>query len=426
MNTDMKVYNLLFLMLFAFFYQVNAQEKYFTSVNNKLIKNLQVKVTGQKISNSYITLGSSEKIEIDFDGLGYGYTGYTYSIVHCNGDWTKSQLTPVEYLDGFQGLYIEDFANSIGTTSLYSNYRLFLPNKDVQFKVSGNYAVQVYKETDPSNIIFTACFSIVEPQISIAASIDGNTDIDTHQNHQQVNFNINTRNLSIAYPQTDLKIFVYQNNRRDNFVTNLQPLNIQANDISYYHNRNLIFPAGNEYRRMEFLSNKYNGMHVEHISYHRPYYNVELMTDQKRSNATYEYDQDQDGRFFSRCSRCSDPDTEGDYCIVHFALESNELPEGDIYLNGEFLNNELNEMSKMSYNPQAKRYEKSLLLKQGSYNYQYLFVPSGSSIGETAPIEGNYYQTENEYSIYVYYCPMGARYDRLIGVTSVKNEMPIN
>ncbi|MDO4756214.1 MAG: hypothetical protein Q4A54_07720 [Parabacteroides sp.] len=137
------------------------------------------------------------------------------------------------------------------------------------------------------------------------------------------------------------------------------------------------------------------------------------------------HDQDQDGRFFVNCSGCNEPDTEADYYIVHFALACDPLLDGNVYLHGELFNNVLDEKSKMGYNFDTQRYEKAVLLKQGSYNYQYLFVPNNSTKGTTEPTEGNFYQAENEYSIYVYYRPMGARYDRLIGVTTVRNEMPI-
>ena len=421
----MRVYSLLFLFWFALASVASAQVKYFNSVSSKQIKTLQVKVAGEMISEPYIGLGGDDRIEINFDGLGNGYSNYAYNVIHCNADWTKSQLSPIEYMNGFQGMTIDDFANSIGTTTSYCNYRLMFPNENIQFKVSGNYAIQVYNENNPDQILFTACFSVVEPAVKIAATVSGNTDIDTNQSHQQVSFNINTQNFPITYPQTDLKIFVYQDNRRDNAVTGLQPMSILENQLSYSYNRSLIFPAGNEYRRMEFLSSKYNGMHVQDISFHNPYYNVELMTDHKRSNFSYQYDQDQDGRFFIRCSNCNDPDTEADYYIVHFTLACDEIPGGDVYLNGDLVNNLFSNQSKMAYNPENGQYEKAILLKQGSYNYQYLFVPTGSTIGETGPIEGNYYQTENEYSIYVYYCPFGARYDRLIGVTTVKNAMQL-
>lgn len=420
-----RAYSLLFMMFFALSIGANGQTAYFTDVRSNQIKTLRVKVADELISIPCIAMGEERQIEISFDGMGSGYTRYAYNIIHCNADWTQSQLNPIEYMDGFQGMTIDDFANSIGTTTQYSNYRLLLPNDDIRFKVSGNYAVQVYNEDEPDRVLLTACFSVAEPAVSVAASVSGNTDIDTNQRHQQVSFVVHHKNFPITYPQTDLKIYVYQNNRHDNAVTDLQPMSITENQITYSSNRKLIFPAGNEYRRMEFLSSKYNGMHVESISFFNPYYNVELMEDRRRDNLTYQYDQDQDGRFFIGCSDCNDPDTEADYYIVHFALDSDPMPDGSVYLNGDLFNNVLDEKSKMGYNFDTNRYEKAVLLKQGSYNYQYLFVPAGSETGETAQMEGDCFQAQNEYSVYVYFRPMGARYDRLIGITSVRNEMQV-
>ena len=425
MTIEMRTSKLLFALFLALSFGGNAQTAHRTQIHNKQIKTLQVRVADEQISNPYIMLNGDRQIEINFDALGDGYTRYTYKVVHCNADWTPSQLNPIEYLNGFQGMPIEDFANAIGTTTQYANYRLFLPNDDIQFKVSGNYAVQVYREDAPEQILFTACFSVAEPMIRIEAAVSSNTDIDTNQSHQQVSFALNHKNFPITYPQSDLKIFVYQNNRRDNFATGLQPMSITEDRITYTNNRNLIFPAGNEYRRMEFLSNKYNGMHVEGISFHNPYYNVTLMTDSRRDQLTYQYDQDQNGRIFIGCSSCEDPDTEADYYIVHFALACEPLLDGSVYLHSDLFNNVLDERSKMGYNFDTGQYEKAVLMKQGSYNYQYLFVPNGSTTGQTAPLEGDFYQTQNEYSIYVYYRPMGARYDRLIGVTTVRNDMEV-
>lgn len=417
-----KVLILLFAITLA---PLKAQETYFTNVGDKQIKTLQVKVAGQMYSNPFVALNGPDRIEIEFDALNSSFGYYAYNVIHCDGDWTQSSLSPIEYMDGFQGSTVDDFANSTGTSVQYTNYQLFFPNEDVRLKVSGNYAVQFYNENAPSKILFTACFSLVEPLVNVSATVSGNTDIDTNQTHQQVSFVVNNKNFPISFPQTDLKIWVFQDNRRDNAVTGLQPMSILENQIAYTNNRDLIFPAGNEYRRMEFLSNKYNGMHVEDISFHPPYYNVTLMTDHRRDQMSYQYDQDQDGRYFIRCSSCDDPSTEADYYIAHFTLAMNQFPDGNVYLNGELYNNVLDEKSKMDYNKETNQYEKAILLKQGSYNYQYLFVPNGQAIGQTGPIEGNFYQTENEYSVYVYYRPMGARYDRLIGITTVKNAMSI-
>ncbi|MEG1748071.1 MAG: DUF5103 domain-containing protein [Tannerellaceae bacterium] len=422
----MKVLSFLFLLVYiSLLSPANAQTAYQTSVNSKLVKTLQVKVAGQLISQPFIELNGEDRIEINFDGISQSHVTYAYSIIHCNGDWTQSSLSPIEYMNGFQGMTIDDFANSFNTTTQYTNYQLMLPNDNIQFKVSGNYVVSVYNENTPNQIAFTACFSVVEPLIGISASVSGNTDIDFNQTHQQVSINVNNKNFPIPYPQTDLKMFVYQDNRRDNAVSGLQPTSQLENQISYQYNRKLIFDAGNEYRRIEFLSNQYYGMGVKSIQFHNPYYHVELMADHKRCNQSYQYDQDQDGRFFIRCSGCQDSNTDGDYFIVHFTLAIGEQPDGNIYLNGDIFNNVFDDKSLMVYNAASQQYEKSVLMKEGSYNYQYLFVPTGSAVGQTAPIEGNYYQTENEYTIVAFYRPMGARYDRLIGMTTVKNALNV-
>ena len=147
-----------------------------------------MKVAGEMFSDPFIELGGENRIEVNFDAFNPGFGRYAYNQRICNADWTHSNLSPIEYMNGFQGSTIEDFANAMGTTVQYTNYRLLFPNDDVQPKVSGNYALQVYNEDDPSQIVFTACFSIFEPMVSVAATVSGNTDIDTNQSHQQVSF----------------------------------------------------------------------------------------------------------------------------------------------------------------------------------------------------------------------------------------------
>jgi len=411
------------LILSAF--SLYSQEVFRTNATSKIIKTLQVRVAGEEFSDPCIPLNGNRQIEINFDALEDGFHNYTYTVVHCDADWKQSTLSSIEYLNGFPGQLINDFANSSATTTSYTNYRLFLPNEDIQLKVSGNYVVKVFSEDKPTETVFTACFSVVEPLVDIAATITGNTLIDTNHSHQQINFSVNHKNFPIPYPLTDLKIWVYQNNRRDNAVTGIVPMNIFREQIEYANIRELIFDAGNEYRRFEFLSKSYAGINVAEISFHNPYYHVTLLDDQIRNGVPYTYDQDQDGRLFVRCSPCNDPDSEADYFIVHFTLPSDFYTDGDIYLSGELFNNVLDGKSKMEYNRERGEYEKSVLLKQGHYNYQYLFVPKGKKQGLTSVIEGDNFQTENEYSIYIYYRPMGERYDRLIGMRSMQNDIPV-
>jgi hypothetical protein len=390
-----------------------------TGSDNNTVQTLRVGIAGVPLSDPVIELNGKEQVEISFDVLSHDYSRFAYTVEHCDADWRPSMLSPIEYMDGFQGLPVDDFANSLATSVQYTNYRLRIPNDELRLKVSGNYAVRIYRENEPERTFLTACFSVTEPLVTISAEVTGNTLIDSNSEHQQVNFTVYPVNMPPVYQPADLKLFVYQNHRYDNAVTGLTPAAILKDRLVYGQNRALIFEAGNEYRRFEFLSHTYNGMGVENIRFHNPFYHVTLQAGRPRARQSYQYDEDQNGRFLIRCSRCDDPDTEADYHIVHFTLQSDPLPGGSVYLQSYIYNNVLDEKSRMDYNFESGAYEKAVLLKQGHYNYQYVFVPNGATRGETALFEGNYYQTANEYSIFAYYRPFGARYDRLAGVITI-------
>ncbi|MDE5827695.1 MAG: DUF5103 domain-containing protein [Duncaniella sp.] len=220
-------------------------------------------------------------------------------------------------------------------------------------------------------------------------------------------------------PFNDLKIVVSQNGRPDSEVVLTAPQRLMGDRVIYEHLRPLIFPAGNEYRRFETVSTNYPGMGVENIAFAEPIYNMWLYVDTPRAGTPYSYDSTQHGRFFVRESSSDRSDTEADYVMTHFALEMPELHGADIFIEGDLTQRRFDPLSRMVYNRSTGRYEQSLLLKQGAYNYRYLAVPSGSLRGETAPVEGDFHQTTNEYTIKVYHRPRGGRFDRLIGVGSL-------
>ncbi|MDR2385516.1 MAG: DUF5103 domain-containing protein [Tannerella sp.] len=399
----------------------NAQEKFRTEIFRDDIKSLEIKVEGEIFSNPYVELNSDKQIEIIFDALHRVSGRFAYSIVHCNADWTQSSLLPIEYMKGFQGVVIEDFANSFNTIVNYTNYKLTFPNIDVQLTASGNYAVKIYDEDTPEKTDLIACFSIVEPIVLIEADVSGNTDLDFNREHQQVNITVDYSKLSVNFPQNEFKTVVYQNNNQNDIRRNLQPQKVINNKMIFEHDKNLIFEAGNEYRRFEFSSSRYNGIGVEDIEYFRPYYNATLFQGEIRANKSYLYDQDQNGRFFTNCGRCADPYTEADYYIVHFSLASDYFESGDVYLFGNVFNNNFNERNRMEYNAKSRRYEKAIMLKQGLYNYQYAYIDKDTKKISLRKIEGNFFETENEYTIAVYHRPPGARYDRLTGIKTISS-----
>ncbi len=388
---------------------VGAQQ---TVSHSPRIKSLQVELGGHWGEPPVMLIHSGNFIEISFDDLQASYQRYTYTITHCNADWNQSDLLTSEYMTGFNDQRIDDYEPAIGTEMDYCHYSFTLPNSEVRLLVSGNYVVDIFEDGEDEPVA-RACFSVVEPHVGIDMEVSGNTDIDTWESHQQVSFRINYSGYQVSNPVSDLKPVVVQNHRWDTQVTDLKPSYMRVNQLVYEHNRNLIFEAGNEYRRFEILDEYVPTMRVDNMRFDDPYYTATLYTDAQRVN--YLFDKDQDGRYYVRNGDNDNNDTESDYFMTRFTLEMPEIPGGSVYLNGDFTGNQYTDEYKMVYNIIDHKYELVTPLKQGSYNYQYLFVRDGDSYGTPRNTEGCFHQTQNEYYIYVYHRPVGLRYDKLVG-----------
>lgn len=420
------------LFIFLFCSALQAQD---CEVRSPYVKTLMARVNDEWDRLPVLSPEKGEVLSIRFDELSHEYRRYAYSIKHCNADWTDSHLSETEYMVGFNGNTIDDYEHSMNTLVEYTHYHLTIPNEDVRITRAGNYEVTIYDDDigaqEPVAIVR---FSVLSPKVLVGATVSSNTDIDLNRTHQQVSFTLSYKGLQVSNPVDEFKVVVRQNNRTDNQVTGLKPSYVTSSGLRYEHNRSLIFDAGNEYRRFEMLYYNEAGMGIERVEQYDDYYHATLYADEPRRN--YVYDEDQDGAFLIRNSdtRTSElsPHTESDYLFVHFTFlpgdEAARLQSGEVYLNGYFTHNSFSPDYRMDYNPEARLYEKTLLLKQGYYNYQYLFCPGGREAGQSAPsaaspgpTEGDFYETENEYQIYVYHRPFGGRCDELVGFLQIRS-----
>jgi len=378
---------------------------------------LQVKVEGDDMAAPIIILGTDDRLTVSFDELSPERRYMRYELLHCDSQWRVDGLVSAEYIDGFNEGRVEDYAYSQATTTQYVNYRITLPNDEMRFTISGNYLLRVYDETEPDQTLVQARFSVCEPIMRVSAAVTSRTDIDYNDSHQQLTVCVDTRGVAVHNVYNDITVSVQQNGRTDNESMVKVPMRVAGTELWYEHNPSLVFAAGNEYRRMEIVSTSYPGMGVESLSYAEPFYHATLYTDVPRNSSLYSYDQTQHGRFKIREFNSDDPDVEADYVVTHFSLEMPELQNKDVFIDGDMVNRRFNPESRMVYNRGSRCYEQAMLLKQGAYNYQYLAVPYASMTGTTADVEGDNYQTVNEYSVKVYMRSPGERYDRLVAFT---------
>jgi hypothetical protein len=381
------------------------------------IASLQV-VAGQDwLSPPVITLDGNQVINIGFDDLTHEYHRYTYKVEHCDADWsTSTELFDTEYMEGFfEGNTIDDMEESLNTNVLYTHYRFHIPNSQCRLKMSGNYRVTVIDENE-DEVMFTACFMVLEPLMGVSMEVSTITDIDVHDSHQQVNMDVTYgRKLTVSDPLRQVKTVVMQNARWDNARINVPAQYTMDLGLHWSHCRDLIFDAGNEYHKFEILDNDHPTLGIDFIRWDGEMFHAFPFEDVPRPN--YLYDEDANGAFYIRNSDNYENDRLSEYDWVHFRKPSVRY-EGELYLNGVWTNDWFSDKYRMEYNEEKKCYEGAVLLKQGYYSYQYLLL-DGNGITHVVENEGNYYQTENTYQALVYYREPGGRTDRLVGYQNI-------
>ena len=380
-------------------------------------RTLTVRLDGELMSVPVLRLGTEDHLEISFDEIGNDYRYLQYRLLHYNADWQPSRLLESEYLSGFNIGEITDYAFSSNTFVHFVNYHLSFPQEGMEPLVSGNYLLQVFDQEEPDETLLQLRFSVSENTVGVGGIASGRTDKGFNTTWQQLDLEVVPQGMSIGNPYQDLTITVSQNGRPETQRSISHPLRIDGEKIVYAHTPELIFPASNEYRRFETVRISDPGMHVDSIRYGGSNYHVWLSPDQWRAEGHYSYDSTQRGRFLIRESNATDSDLGADYVTVHFTLDSPQIMDADVYLDGDLTLHEISDRWKLSYDYNTQLYSLQAPLKQGSYNYQYIAIPRGGdrSKASTAPIEGDFYETVNEYLVEVYYHPPGARADRLLG-----------
>ncbi|WP_319481228.1 DUF5103 domain-containing protein [uncultured Draconibacterium sp.] len=391
---------------------------YENAINRENIKTVQAHRNGFELSNPIMGLNENMTLIFKFDDLSEGVKDYYYTVVHCDGDWNESFISQDEYIDGFIDNPVDDYAMSFNTTFSYVNYRIELPNDQMRFKLSGNYVLVVYEDQDKEKVVLTKRFHIYENAVRIEGTVRRATiDAFKGTNHE-VDFKIFHPNLSILNPREEVKVVIMQNSRWDNAIRDLKPLYIRDQVLDYDYNRENVFAAGNEFRYFDNRTNRMNGENVIATDFHRPYFHKTVKIDEVRANKPFFSYEEMNGMYAiqSQDQEVRDYDTECDYTFVHFTLPLEApLLGGSVNVFGALSNWNANKSNEMTYNFERGEYELTLLLKQGYYNYIYVYVPQGSKVADHTNIEGSFWETNNDYQILVYYRDLAGRYDRLVG-----------
>jgi hypothetical protein len=389
----------------------------FAQVETEVVPPYNIKTASfvQGNQNTIPLFALNDSFLFQFDDLFGNEANYYYQIVHCNYDWTPSELVKSEYLSGFDDVRIQTYTNSFNTLQIYSHYALTIPNSQTQLRVSGNYMLKILNED--LEVIFSRKFILYEDIVSVPVQVKRARNLSVINYMQDLDFSIRTQNIVFQNPLKNVKVLLMQNGRFDNAITNIKPQYTLGNDLIYKYDTETQFWGGNEFLYFENKDIRSAGNNVGHVDTNSgALYNAHLFTNEARASKLYTYAPDTDGNFVPLNVNGEDQTIEADYAWVYFSLSAPAFFEKkDIYVNGMFNNYALSPEYKMDYNEKNGLYEKAIMIKQGFTNFQYVVADANGRIDNANAIDGNFYQTENNYFVIVYYRENNARYDRVIG-----------
>ncbi|MDP2540346.1 DUF5103 domain-containing protein [Tenacibaculum discolor] len=356
-------------------------------------------------------------LKLSFDDLDADSKQYQYKIEHMTHDWKPSSMTSNQYIEGFEQNEIINFTNSFNTLQPYTHYSVEIPNQNTIITKSGNYLISVIDED--YEVVFTRRCVFYEDITTVGVAAFRSRNAATTNQQQTVQFSVNHPGLQINTPSQEINVTLFQNHNWNTAITNLQPIFIKPQQLLYNHTVRTNFWGGNEFLNFDTKFIRNSSLNVARVERKNLYHSY-LYTDEPRNDKIYTYNPDINGQFVVRTTERDVVDnrdnTEADYSLVHFSLEAFEPYENkEVFVYGAFNNYELSEENKMTYDSSQKIYKATLPFKQGFYNYNYATLDNNKNV-DLHEVDGSFYQTENEYTVIVYYKPFGEIYDRVIGV----------
>ncbi len=389
------------------------------------IHNVKLNYAGNQVAYPVISLNGGDQLELNFDDLDGGVHSYYYTWQLCNADWSKAILSEFDYIKGFSQNRINTYRTSSIAAVKYTHYMVTLPESSCIPSKSGNYLLKVFADGDTANLLFTRRVLVADNKAVIAAEVQQPFDGRLFRTHQKIQFTVNLGNLNIFNAIQQVKICILQNWRWDNAITTIQPTIIRQNKLEFNTESDAVFPGGREWRWLDLRSLRLLSDRVKNSTTAADgTVLVEAKPDGDRSAQRMVYYKDNNGRFYNDVGETVNYLWQADYARVHFTFvppNNQPLADKQVYLMGELSNYGMDEKAKMSFNAEKGAYETEILLKQGYYDYCYVTTEAASPHPSFEFTEGNFWETENDYTILVYYRPIGGRSDELIGLSRINS-----
>jgi Domain of unknown function (DUF5103) len=416
---------LFYLLFAALASQAQSTEKVYRSY----IRSVKLHKAGDQTASPVLYLGQPDQLELRFDDMEGNVKPYYYTLQLCNADWSPAQLPAFDYLRGFLTQRILNYRVSSGVQTRYMHYQALLPERNSGPTRGGNYLLKVFLNDDTSQLVFTRRVVVVNKRVAVTAQVLQPFNGNFFLTHQRLSIGVTPQQMPMsAFSPQEIKVVITQNDQWLTARTLTRPTLYRGNYYEYSDEEQTLFAAGQEWRWFDLRSIRLRGDRIQRIvdSDTSSRTDVFVQTDAERTGQLYLFYRDLNGKYLIENIDQPQPHTQGEYGWVHFSLRpagGRPYQNKEVYVAGEWSGFELVDAYKMEFDASQGLYTKAIYLKQGFYNYGYLTqMMSGPDKTLTyESTEGNFWATENEYSIFVYFRPFGARADELIGYSRVRS-----
>jgi len=401
--------------------------KSFAQVTNQVyrsnIKSVRFHMYGDQNTLPVYNINSADQLELHFDDLDGNVKSYYYTFQLCDYNWEPVDINPFNYIKGFTQQRITTYRYSSIALTRYTQYQAQLPDRSTSLTLSGNYILKVFLDGDTSKLVFTRRMLVLDQKASIKAQVVQPFMVQLSRTHQRIQFSANLAGLNTFSAAQQVKVVILQNNRWDNAQQDIVPTFVRGNSLEYSTENTGLFPGGKEWRWLDLRSFRLQSDRIDSAQYHKNSTDMFVRTDHDLSSQRYVYYRDLNGLYSVETYETINPYTQGDYATVHFSLSSpdgKEYTNKNIYLAGQLTDYQFNDNTLMRFNPEKSVYECTAFLKQGYYNYTYVAADKNDPDKRT-DLEGDYWETENSYTILMYYKSFTDRSDQLIGVCKINS-----
>lgn len=290
----------------------------------------------------------------------------------------------------------------------------------VEFPYSGKWIYLITDAFDTSIVYGTGKFFVIHDEVAVYSSIKKEQleDKTYFPSDLAKVFNITTEvNLpEDLFPGFINGVEIIENRKLSSPIMIGKEFNTNTRQFYWDGNRKLTFTArdvrpGNGYRTTDFRNtNKFSSKNIraqfdgiEYSRFHKPPLNdlngAAVLTNYRDEYATY--------------------------LNVNFSIRPPEELSGNIFLTGAF--NGWRILPEYELKNSSGLYSLSIKLKRGAYDYQYVFadvINSEIKNVDLYTLEGNNWETSNEYHVFLYYTSQDfGGYDKIIGYSYFKSKI---